>query len=414
MKQIYLITMISLLLCSCSSDNDVTTTDQDTTNPVIESISESNVKEGDILTITGKNFDPNETYTVTFNGVAGTITEVNVAYIKVEIPENATSGKIQLVYNGKTIEVGDIEISVPISKLYAYKRGSSQSIVEINTNDGTEISTIATLGDNYYSDLVFNKMTNEIVGKYTLGGITPENGSDISLEVFFYKINTTTGVITEAEISTDYEDFVMNAEGKLYTYKRGNPQHIVEVNADDGTEVSTIATLEDNFQYYDNFVFNESTNEIIAKYITPGVIDPDTGVETPTQKYLYRIKVETGEITELEMTSDYEDFIITQDGTLYAYKRGASQSIVEINTNDGTEVSTIITLDDKYYSDLVYNEVTNEIIGKYREGGVITPVPGNNSKTALTAFLYKINVETGVATEFELASDYESLIILNK
>ncbi|WP_108869966.1 IPT/TIG domain-containing protein [Aquimarina aquimarini] len=60
--------MISFLLYNCSSDNDVTT-DQDTTNPVIESISESNVKAGDILTITGKNFDPNETYTVTFNGV---------------------------------------------------------------------------------------------------------------------------------------------------------------------------------------------------------------------------------------------------------------------------------------------------------------------------------------------------------
>ncbi|WP_234859110.1 hypothetical protein [Aquimarina aquimarini] len=123
-----------------------------------------------------------------------------------EIPEHATSGKIQLVYNGKTIAVVGIEISVPISKLYAYKRGASQSIVEININDGTEVSTIATLGDNYYSDPVFNKMTNEIVGKYMLGGIIPtENTEIVPLEVFLYKIKVETGITT----ASDYEDFII-------------------------------------------------------------------------------------------------------------------------------------------------------------------------------------------------------------
>ncbi|MBL0684569.1 IPT/TIG domain-containing protein [Aquimarina mytili] len=382
MKNIYLMTLLSVLLFSCSSDDSSPSIENMTQLPTIESVSTTTATAGDVITITGKNFDSNTTYVVKFNEVEGTVTEVTPTFLKAQVPENATSGDITLTSNGETIVVGSIQITPPTpttaSRLFGYI--ANDKIVELNIETGEEINTLITIGQDYFSDVTFSKSTNEIIGH--LPSQTNMN------DEIFYKINVATGEATQKEYS-GYERLIATNTGKLYGYVAYDK--IVELNIQTGEEISTLATIGPD--YFKDIVYSESTNEIIGQI---SVFDDMSNAYMFTY---YRINADTGEITTKAYTG-YESLIITDSGKLYGYV--AYDKIVELDIETGEELSTLATIGQDYFSDVVYSENTNEIIGQ------VSTFDGNSNSYTY----YRINATTGEITTKAYAG-YEHLIIKN-
>ena len=114
------------VIVSCSKDEPAPArvkeqpTPQQTKFPTVKNFSAQEVTVGDIITIEGENFVPSQTYTITFNGVKGTIKEVTSNHLKVEIPEEATSGEVILSSNETSKSIGRLTILPKPSVLYAY------------------------------------------------------------------------------------------------------------------------------------------------------------------------------------------------------------------------------------------------------------------------------------------------------
>ncbi len=401
MKKILLIISVTILLIlSCTNDGSPETNDQSVVL-TIEHVTITNANIGDTITINGENFNPQTTYSIAFNGVSGLVVENNLSYLKVLIPENATSGNITITYDGTTKTIGEIEINVdPISKLYVHKKEGFHSIVELDFNDGSEVSTIATSLPENYSNPVFNEITNEIIGSYSTGGhVDPISNEMIPLEAFLHKINLETGTVTEIEIeSAYYKDLVISENGKLYAYKKADTQSIVEINSSNGNEISTIATgLPD---YYSNISFNEVTKEIIGNYSNGGVIDPINFGTPSLQIFHYRISITNGELTESDVAplGCFQDFIVPKNGDLYAFRIYLNYAKLVKLDNDGNEISTVATFPDVQFNFIPYN-TTNEFIGiRYHS-------PSSSR-------ISKVNIMTGEVIELEVpAHDYGDLII---
>ena len=381
MKKIYLFACVSALVFSCSNDDGSPSMEGETLEPIIESISTANATAGDIITINGKNFDANETYIVKFNEVEGIVTEIQPTFLKAQVPQEATSGDITLTVNGKTTTVGAIEITStpPISttatRLFGYI--AYDKIVELNTETGEEIATLANTGQDYLGDVVFSESTNEIIGQ-----ISTSNGMTNSYT--FSRINAETGEIT-SNAYTGYEHLIVTDTGKLFAYVAYDK--IVELNIETGEEIKTLVTIGQD--YLSDVVFSESTNEIIGQLPSQNSMNG---------KVLYKVNISTGAVSETEITG-YEHLIVSDAGKLFAYV--AYDKIVELNIETGEEIKTLVTIGQDYLSDVVFSENTNEIIGQ---------LPSQNSMNGKV--LYTVNVTTGESTQKEFTG-YEHILIKN-
>ncbi|WP_062059644.1 IPT/TIG domain-containing protein [Aquimarina longa] len=289
MEKIYSIITLCFLIISCSSDDNTTT--ELVSKPTINNISTNSASIGDIIIINGKNFNPNETYIVKFNEIKGRITEITSTQLKVEVPENATSGKIILIYKGEKVNVGNLEVTIElINKLYGYV--AYDKLVELNIDDGSELSTIATIGSDYLSDIVYSKNTNEIIGQTSVSN--PNTGNNT---YYYHKIDITTGQISK-NTYPGYESLVITDSGKLYGYVAYDK--LVELNINDGSELSTIATI--GSDYLSDIVYLKNTNEIIGQI---SVSNPNTGNNT---YYYYKIDITTRK-TSKNTYAGYESLI---------------------------------------------------------------------------------------------------------
>ncbi|QKX03835.1 hypothetical protein HN014_02565 [Aquimarina sp. TRL1] len=344
--------------------------------PKVTHLSKTSLNTGDLLTIHGSGFLTDEKYTVTFtDSVIGALQEITENTIQVVVPENAESGTVTLTYNGETKEIGAIEIiQKGETRLFAYV--AYDKIVELNPEDGTEIETIATVGADYLGKLNYSPINDELIGLQSYGAVTPSYD--------FTRIHITTGEVSRTELK-HYEDLVMTAEGKLYAYVAYDK--IVELNPEDGTEIGTIATL--GADYFGKMVYAKATHELIGLQ--------SYGTTTPGYD-LTKINIATGEVSRIVL-KHYEDLVMTTEGKLYAYV--AYDKIVELNPEDGSEITTIATLGADYFGKMVYAKATHELIGLQSYG---TTTPGYD--------FTKINIATGEVSRTEL-KHYEDLIIKN-
>jgi IPT/TIG domain len=177
MKKIYLIALLSLLV-NCSND------DSEMILPSIDSISTSIANVGDIITIKGQNFNPNETYIVKFNELEGTITETKETFIKVEIPEKSTSGNITLKYSEGIINVGNITIENIFSGNITLL--TQNEVDEFGSNNYTKIIGELEIGDwtnpsESVINLVSLRYLTSITGNFhiiNLSNLSTLNGLD--------------------------------------------------------------------------------------------------------------------------------------------------------------------------------------------------------------------------------------------
>ena len=397
MKKIYSIVILSFLLLNCTSEND--SEPEQNPKPTVNSISPNEAKIGDIITINGLNFSPNENYTVQFNGVNGIIKEVTTSSIKVQIPANATSGEMLFKSNESSIVIGDITIISDL-KLYAYKYfGSGNSsdpkqIVEIDKANGTS-QIIATLNFNtfYLKNLVFDNNNNQIIALYD---------NDQTEDQYILIVDPVDGTsesiaLNNASENSLYQGMTIGNDGKLYAYKyfgSGNSsdlKQIVEIDKTNGTS-QIIATLNFNTFYLKNLVFDNNNNQIIALY------DND---QTEDQYILIVDPVDgTSESIALNNVSEnslYQGMTIGNDGKLYAYKYFGSgnssdpKQIVEIDKTNGTsQIIATLNFNTFYLKNLVFDSGDNQIIGLYDNNQtedqyilIVDPVDGTSKSLAL-------------------------------
>jgi len=364
------------VIVSCSKDEPAPaptkeqSTPQQPNFPTIKNFSAQEVTVGDVITIEGENFNPSQTYTITFNGVKGTIKEVTSNHLKVEIPEEATSGEVILSSNEISKSIGRLTILPKPSVLYAYVAYSK--IVKLDLQTGKELETIAEIGREYLGrGIYYLKSTNEIIG------IQSRNS-----EYDLFKLNLSTKEIVR--LSCNHYEKLIIANNELYAYDLNN-RKIVKLDLQTGKEIETIAEVGRN--YLNHIQFLPKTNEIIG-------LQSEYNSETSENVYtFFRLNLVTKEII-IKPCNRYEDFIVANDD-LYAYV--SYNKIVKLNIQTGEELETIAEIGRDYLAHIQFSKSTNEIIG----------LQSGTEKN-----LFKLNLKTKQVSKTPI-KNYESLIIAN-
>ena len=364
------------VIVSCSKDEPAPApakeqpTPQQTNFPTVKNFSAQEVTIGDIITIEGENFVPSQTYTITFNGVKGTIKEVTPNHLKVEIPEEATSGEVILSSNETSKSIGRLIILPKPSVLYAYVAYSK--IVKLDLQTGKELETIAEIGKEYLGrGIYYLNSTNEIIGI--------QSGN---LGHYLFKLNVTTKEIVRLPCNL-YEKLII-ANNELYAYDLRNHK-IVKLDLQTGKEIETIAEVGRN--YLNHIQFLPKTNEIIG-------LQSEYNSETSENVYtFFRLNLVTKEII-IKPCNRYEDFIVANDD-LYAYV--SYNKIVKLNIQTGEELETIAEIGRDYLAHIQFSKSTNEIIGL---------------QTGTEKNLFKLNLKTKQVSKTPM-KNYENLIIAN-
>ena len=365
------------VIVSCSKDEPAPApakeqpTPQQTNFPTVKNFSAQEVIVGDIITIEGENFIPSQTYTITFNGVKGTIKEVTSNHLKVEIPEEATSGEVILSSNETSKSIGRLAILPKPSVLYAYVAYSK--IVKLDLQTGKELETVAEIGKEYLgSGIYYLNSTNEIVG------IQSGNSGH-----YLFKLNVTTKEIIKLPCN-HYEKLII-ANNEPYAYDLRNHK-IVKLDLQTGKEIETIAEVGND--YLSHIRFSKSTNEIIgeqSKY-NEKMFKNDYS--------FFRLNLTTKQIVKAPFNG-YERLVIAND-ELYAYDL-RNRKIVRLDLSTGKELETIVETGQDYLSYIQYSKSTNEIIG----------LQSGTEKS-----LFKLNLKTKQITRTP-TKNYENLIIAN-
>jgi len=365
------------VIVSCSKDEPAPApakeqpTPQQTNFPTVKNFSAQEVIVGDIITIEGENFIPSQTYTITFNGVKGTIKEVTSNHLKVEIPEEATSGEVILSSNETSKSIGRLAILPKPSVLYAYVAYSK--IVKLDLQTGKELETIAEIGKEYLGrGIYYLKSTNEIIG------IQSGNSGH-----YLFKLNVTIKEIIKLPCN-HYEKLII-ANNEPYAYDLRNHK-IVKLDLQTGKEIETIAEVGND--YLSHIRFSKSTNEIIgeqSKY-NEKMFKNDYS--------FFRLNLTTKQIVKAPFNG-YERLVIAND-ELYAYDL-RNRKIVRLDLSTGKELETIVETGQDYLSYIQYSKSTNEIIG----------LQSGTEKS-----LFKLNLKTKQITRTP-TKNYENLIIAN-
>ena len=364
------------VIVSCSKDEPASAstkeqpTPQQPNFPTIKNFSAQEVTVGDVITIEGENFNPSQTYTITFNGVKGTIKEVTSNHLKVEIPEEATSGEVILSSNEISKRIGRLTILPKPSVLYAYV--AYNKIVKLDLQTGKELETIAEIGREYLGrGIYYLKSTNEIIG------IQSGNSGH-----YLFKLNVTTKEIIKLPCN-HYEKLII-ANNEPYAYDLRNHK-IVKLDLQTGKEIETIAEVGRN--YLNHIQFLPKTNEIIG-------LQSEYNSETSENVYtFFRLNLVTKEII-IKPCNRYEDFIVANDD-LYAYV--SYNKIVKLNIQTGEELETIAEIGRDYLAHIQFSKSTNEIIGL---------------QTGTEKNLFKLNLKTKQVSKTPI-KNYENLIIAN-
>ncbi|WP_225883640.1 IPT/TIG domain-containing protein [Capnocytophaga periodontitidis] len=365
------------VIVSCSKDEPAPApakeqpTPQQTNFPTVKNFSAQEVTVGDIITIEGENFVPSQTYTITFNGAKGTIKEVTSNHLKVEIPEEATSGEVILSSNETSKSIGRLTILPKPSVLYAYVAYSK--IVKLDLQTGKELETIVEIGKEYLGrGIYYLKSTNEIVG------IQSGNSGH-----YLFKLNVTTKEIVRLPCNL-YEKLII-ANNEPYAYDLRNHK-IVKLDLQTGKEIETIAEVGND--YLSHIRFSKSTNEIIGEQIkyNEKMFKNDYS--------FFRLNLTTKQIVKAP-SNGYERLVIAND-ELYAYDL-RNRKIVKLDLSTGKELETIVETGQDYLSYIQYSKSTNEIIG----------LQSGTEKS-----LFKLNLKTKQIIRTP-TKNYENLIIAN-
>ena len=358
MKQIFTIISFCLIIVSCSSDND--SNPEQNPNPTITSISPNSAEVGDIITINGQNFEPTENYVVRFNGIQGTITEKTTTFLKVQIPEGATSGDITLSFSNQNLVIGTIEIIADNNLIYAIKSDFVSStettkFVNIDPTNGNKMNLLDLQTTDNYESASINKSTNQIFFITSLG--------DGNIDTEIYTINITNNSFSMADLNNDPEidyQLLPISNGTLYAIKQSyisntTTSKLVSINPTNGNETVIL-----DLQTIDNFnslAFNSQTNKIFGvTNIGDGNVDCE----------IYTIDLTNNSYSFQPLSNQFKyELAISESGTLYGieqtFDNTISSKLYTLNPANGSKTLVIDLQTTDSFNNLIMKG--NKLIG---------------------------------------------------
>lgn len=384
MKKIYLLACLSIVLFDCSSDDSSPGMEGETLEPTVENISTANATAGDIITINGKNFDPAETYIVKFNDIEGDITEIQPSFLKVQVPENATSGDITLTANGKTTVVGTITIApqTPMAGVFIFQQGVDK-IAQINIENGnlTYVGENIQYGINTRGAVVHAK-NNEYLGFENSIGGSPN----------LVRVNLETGTTTYVPIpssflsnGSDFDDLTIDNNDNLYIF-HFSEKKLAKINIETGDLTYIGADI--NYGVNTRGAVIHNTNN---EYIGFEVVD--------MQVYLLRINLDNGDVTTVDIPqsfltsgSDFSDLAIDTEDNLYIFHDSVNKlAKIDVSTGNLTYIGENIDYGRNTLG-AVIDSKTKEYIGF--EYDFVQP------------YFMRINLETGASTKIVIPNEF--------
>lgn len=359
MKKILSIISLSLLIASCSSEND--SIPEQVINPTVTSISNTSAEIGDILTVNGKDFNPNENYVIRFNGVQGTIIEKTTTSIKVEIPQGATSGEVILTFADQNLTIGNIEIITVNNSVFALKSDYVSSsvttkLITINPTNGNKSDLLDLQTTDNIRSLSRNIQTNQIFGITNLG--------DGNIDIEIYTINLSNNTFSMVDINNNIEidyQLVPNNNGTLYAIKQSYVSEIttsklVSINPSNGNETILL-----DLQTTDNFsslVFNSQSNQIFGiTNIGDGNVDSE----------IYTIDLTDNSFSFQPLSNQFDyELTISENGMIYAMEQTfddtISSKLYKLNPADASKTLIVDMQTTDSFNNLIFKE--NKVIGE--------------------------------------------------
>lgn len=359
MKKILSIISLSLLIASCSSEND--SIPEQVINPTVTSISNTSAEIGDILTVNGKDFNPNENYVIRFNGVQGTIIEKTTTSIKVEIPQGATSGEVILTFADQNLTIGNIEIITVNNSVFALKSDYVSSsvttkLITINPTNGNKSDLLDLQTTDNIRSLSRNIQTNQIFGITNLG--------DGNIDIEIYTINLSNNTFSMVDINNNIEidyQLVPKNNGTLYAIKQSYVSEIttsklVSINPSNGNETILL-----DLQTTDNFsslVFNSQSNQIFGiTNIGDGNVDSE----------IYTIDLTDNSFSFQPLSNQFDyELTISENGMIYAMEQTfddtISSKLYKLNPADASKTLIVDMQTTDSFNNLIFKE--NKVIGE--------------------------------------------------
>ena len=336
--------IIFVIITSCSS-NDSSEQQQNEFPTNIEIASQS-AEIGEIITINGNGFLPNETYTVTFtqNKIAEII-EISSNYLSVEVPENAISGLITLTFNNQTEPIGTIEIVNEPTKLIAFKEleNSTTSPIDViefdfSTNQENQISQIsntAPIRSTAYfenEDQVFAVTGSENqIGEYTS-------------KLVNYNLTTQNSQTYDLDNSSYY--MLISVSNQLLALKTPENQssqtELIELNKSNGQE--TILSQIGILNPIRNISYDSSTNSLFA-------ISNTENQNGDFVNQLVKVNLSDYSTNSFTLEESKSYFVFSINSGLFGFKAPenliGTTELIEFNKNTGTE-NTLENLDNLF------------------------------------------------------------------
>lgn len=373
MRNILFIALLSIIAISCSDDTEALI------QPNVKTISDVRAKIGDLFTINGNDFNENGTYIVKFNDVQSKVKEIKNTYLKVEIPEDATSGEITLTYDNKTTKIGTIIIT------------KFPTIESISPEKAIIGNTISITGTNFVLEETYVVKFQEIEAK-----IIEVSTTKLIVEVPEGATSGEVSIIYENE--TKMIGSITILQSYLYAYKRdysgdNSINQIVRINKQTGNE-EVIATLNLTTNYYNDLVYDPSTKNII-------------GLD---RRNLVKVNIETGDFSSVAIPvgakQDVKELVLDEHNNLYVLRRDYSGdnsigSIIKLNKETGVIESVVATSEKIYnFNDVVYSSNNKTIYGVSHRKSIVS-----------------VNIENGEIRTDEItlgnSQDFQELIIDN-
>ncbi|MEW7280066.1 HmuY family protein [Aquimarina sp. 2201CG1-2-11] len=233
MKKVkFIFLMLSILLASCSSDDDAVMTE--TAEFAVQELSAEQGVLGSEITINGTGF-PSSTaeLSVTFNGTTATIKSVTSTAIVVTIPEDATSGDIIVKYGTKTLNAGTFAVLKPlvenkVENLSAPQTGGQgQPVGGDFTKFDFETGEITTSDTDW--DIAFRGTTIAVNGGATTGTADePARNGEVSVAIaegIFSNITTADGLSFSQDTDQGFA-IPTGSDNGWYNYS-GAPNHLI-------------------------------------------------------------------------------------------------------------------------------------------------------------------------------------------
>ncbi len=396
-----LLPFVLLVLMSCSNKDEVVPPiDQEISPLTIISYFPTNALAGDEVTIIAEGIDTLETYNILFNSVLADSVNITETEFKVRVPEDATSGIIIIDFLDFQNEVGTIEITQELDRVYilgtTFEYPTECDLVELYE---LNITTMELNGLEWFH----NSSCEQIGGQGSIDGMTLLS-KEHNIATYFFEVHTTQGEPNniyaksfnlntfefssiQLQMGFDYNWFRhLSAVNNNSLYFTQYYRYDIPIGETYRLYSKDLITLEEQI-VYEFPIENQYDLRISSILPSTNTLFSYTKDNNGTPLFL-KLNLNTSEINTIPLPNDteYSNVLVNEEERIFVSRKDPITQnrgqIIEIDPENGLTIAIIATLEEGFWvKELQYSSSTGRIFG------LITGGAGYH--------LYKLNLNTG-------------------